>query len=127
MHEGHEAIRPTVIGREPSQIRSFLSDEQYKLYLLTARTVACQMIPATIAQLPLTCRAVRATCSVRTAPPSRTGFLQVYEEGQVDRMAKHLPAGKLLPPLKVGMRLSQKKSCRTSILLSRHRVTRKRL
>jgi DNA topoisomerase-1 len=104
--EAHEAIRPTVIGREPSQIRSFLSDEQYKLYLLIwRRTVACQMIPATIAQVAvdLSCgegNMFRANGSTIKDP----GFLQVYEEGQDDaRMAKHLPAEqKLLPPLKVG-------------------------
>ncbi len=45
--EAHEAIRPTDIHLVPSEIRSSLSDEQFRLYeLIWKRFLACQMTPA---------------------------------------------------------------------------------
>jgi DNA topoisomerase-1 len=45
--QAHEAIRPTDVDMTPSDIKSFLSDEQFKLYdLVWRRFVACQMKPA---------------------------------------------------------------------------------
>lgn len=45
--EAHEAIRPTDVDLTPSQIKRFLTDEQFKLYdLIWRRFVACQMTPA---------------------------------------------------------------------------------
>ncbi|UCF17440.1 MAG: type I DNA topoisomerase, partial [Phycisphaerales bacterium] len=42
--QAHEAIRPTDVDFTPSDIRQFLTDEQYKLYdLIWRRFVACQM------------------------------------------------------------------------------------
>lgn len=104
--EAHEAIRPTAIANQPSQLQSRLNDEQYKLYLLIwRRTVACQMIAATILQVAADFNAgdqhvFRANGSTIKDP----GFLQVYEEGVDDQQRdKHLPMEqKLLPPLKVG-------------------------
>ena len=45
--EAHEAIRPTSTYHEPDQIKSFLSDDQYKLYdLIWRKFVASQMSTA---------------------------------------------------------------------------------
>ncbi|MCA9400559.1 MAG: type I DNA topoisomerase [Candidatus Omnitrophica bacterium] len=45
--QAHEAIRPTDVLRKPDQIRKFLSEDQYKLYLLIwNRHVSAQMTPA---------------------------------------------------------------------------------
>ena len=45
--QAHEAIRPTDVDLTPSDIQSFLTDEQYKLYdLIWRRFVACQMASA---------------------------------------------------------------------------------
>ncbi len=42
--DGHEAIRPTMIDLEPSQVKDSLSNDQYKLYkLIWDRFIACQM------------------------------------------------------------------------------------
>lgn len=42
--DAHEAIRPTYVEREPDQIKTYLSEDQYKLYCLVwLRFVACQM------------------------------------------------------------------------------------
>src|SRR5690606_24693346 len=45
--EAHEAIRPTNLLRDPEKIRSYLTVDQYKLYLLIwRRFIASQMNPA---------------------------------------------------------------------------------
>jgi len=45
--QAHEAIRPTDVDFTPSDIKPFLTDEQYKLYdLIWRRFIACQMTPA---------------------------------------------------------------------------------
>jgi DNA topoisomerase-1 len=45
--EAHEAIRPTSIGRTPKSIKSFLKNDQYRLYtLIWKRFLASQMSPA---------------------------------------------------------------------------------
>ncbi len=42
--DAHEAIRPTSVHRTPESVKSYLTDEQYKLYeLIWRRTVASQM------------------------------------------------------------------------------------
>lgn len=99
--EAHEAIRPTSCAYHPEEIKSYLSADQYKLYnLVWKRTVACQMIPATIdtVTVELACgegNTFRAHGSIISIP----GFLQVYEEGLDDR--KKDSEDKMLPPLAV--------------------------
>lgn len=45
--QAHEATRPTDVDLTPEDIKSLVSDEQYKLYdLIWRRFVACQMQPA---------------------------------------------------------------------------------
>lgn len=86
--EAHEAIRPTYPSYLPNQIRSYLSDEQFKLYdLIWKRTIACQMIQATlnVIAVELTCgddgqHVFRATGSSIAIP----GFMAVYLEGKDD-------------------------------------------
>ena len=47
--EAHEAIRPTSAALIPEDIKAHLTTEQYKLYnLIWKRTIACQMIEATM-------------------------------------------------------------------------------
>lgn len=101
--EAHEAIRPTSILRTPESLKAHLSEEQYKLYdLIWKRTVACQMIHATIdtVAVDFICgkdNRFRANGSTIAHP----GFLLVYEEGK-DDAKKDEQEEKLLPPLEVG-------------------------
>ncbi|MBA7625904.1 DNA topoisomerase 1 [subsurface metagenome] len=45
--QAHEAVRPTDVDLTPSDIKSFLTNDQFKLYdLVWRRFVACQMEPA---------------------------------------------------------------------------------
>ena len=95
--EAHEAVRPTSCMREPSKIKDSLSDEQYKLYdLIWKRTVACQMIHATIDTVSADLKAgdagtFRATGSTVSDP----GFMAVYSEGTDEKEEEQ----KTLPPL----------------------------
>ena len=81
--EAHEAIRPTSAGNVPDEIKKHLTDEQYRLYdLIWKRTVACQMIHATLdtVSADLSCSEgnfFRATGSAVRDP----GFMSVYQEG----------------------------------------------
>ncbi|QFY44344.1 type I DNA topoisomerase [Candidatus Methylospira mobilis] len=104
--EAHEAIRPTSAMRAPEQVKPHLSPDQFKLYqLIWKRTVACQMIHATIGTtaVDLQCgerNILRATGSTVINP----GFMAVYLEGRDDA-----PAGdedeSFLPALKQGQRV----------------------
>ncbi len=103
--EAHEAIRPTSAYRLPEQVKQFLSVEQFKLYdLIWKRTVACQMIHATLNQvaIDLNCgsdqNVFRATGSTVTNP----GFMAVYLEGVDDSKEAADDQDSLLPPMEEG-------------------------
>ncbi len=96
--EAHEAIRPTAAMRTPDQIKTHVTQDQAKLYdLVWKRTVACQMIHATLdtVAVDLACGAdnsFRANGSHVREP----GFMMVYREGtdekQVEEDERSLPA-----------------------------------
>jgi DNA topoisomerase-1 len=100
--EAHEAIRPTTVRHVPSEIKSSLDTDQFKLYeLIWKRTVASQMIHATIdtVAVDMACgegNVFRANGSTIADP----GFMTVYLEGQDE--VKTEDDEKLLPPLKQG-------------------------
>jgi DNA topoisomerase-1 len=89
--EAHEAIRPTRIHREPSQIKKHLNSNQYKLYeLIWKRMVASQMAAAiydnTTVDIGAKCPdtrvdyLLRASSSVNRFP----GFIILYIEQRDD-------------------------------------------
>ena len=101
--EAHEAIRPTSAMNEPEQIKSYLGNDEYRLYsLIWKRTIACQMIHATLdtVSIDLACgtgNLFRATGSTIRDP----GFMRVYTEG-LDDNKKDDTKENFLPPLKQG-------------------------
>ncbi|OQX41941.1 MAG: type I DNA topoisomerase [Candidatus Sedimenticola endophacoides] len=101
--EAHEAIRPTSALRTPEELQGHLSRDQHRLYeLIWKRTVACQMIHATINTVAadLACGAdnnFRATGSTIANP----GFMALYLES-VDDAKKGDDDEKMLPPLEEG-------------------------
>lgn len=101
--EAHEAIRPTMVHLIPQEIKNKLSVDQYKLYnLIWKRTIACQMVHATIDQVAIEYNCgdgnrLRSNGSTIAIP----GFMQVYQEG-VDDSSLEEDDEKLLPPLKEG-------------------------
>ena len=104
--EAHEAIRPTSVRRIPDQVKSQLTSEQLKLYtLIWKRTVACQMIHATIdtMSIDLECgegNIFRVTGSTVVDP----GYMIVYQESGRD--AKDEGEEPMLPQLNVGDELN---------------------
>jgi len=61
MQEAHEAIRPTFVDRLPDELRSRLSEDQYRLYrLIWRRFVASQMRAAQVLVTEAVIRAGRA-------------------------------------------------------------------
>ena len=104
--EAHEAIRPTSVKRIPEELKDRLKDDQYALYdLIWKRTMACQMIHATLDTVSATlgCGAgntFRASGSTIRHP----GFMAVYMEGQDED--KDDDKEKLLPELKEGEKLN---------------------
>ncbi|WP_045224643.1 type I DNA topoisomerase [Methyloterricola oryzae] len=105
--EAHEAIRPTSAQRTPEAVKPFLSADQLKLYtLIWKRTVACQMIHATIGTVAvdLGCgegNVFRANGSTVINP----GFMAVYLEGRDDAAAAD-DEETYLPPVKEGQTVS---------------------
>ena len=100
--EAHEAIRPTSALRHPDSIKSKLSAEQYKLYnLIWKRTVACQMIEATLNTVAIDLTAGDHNFRANGSTIAYPGFMKVYLEGTDDKR-KDEDDDKLLPPLKEG-------------------------
>ena len=103
--EAHEGIRPTSVQRLPEHVKERLTLEQFKLYdLIWKRTVACQMIHATlnVVAIDLNCgseqNVFRATGSTVTHP----GFMMVYLEGVDDGKEGGDEQESLLPPMEEG-------------------------
>ncbi len=104
--EAHEAIRPTSILREPDAIKSFLTNDQYRLYkLIWERFVASQMANAiyntmrvdisggpTPQDMPYLFRASGSTIKF-------LGFLAVYEETRDDDALPDEDEGRIFPEL----------------------------
>ena len=105
--EAHEAIRPTAAKHYPEQIKQFLKPEQLKLYtLIWRRTIACQMIHATLDTVAVDLSAgeannFRANGSTLVNP----GFMAVYQEG-IDDEKNADNNDKMLPALVVGDQVS---------------------
>ncbi|MFQ5935131.1 MAG: type I DNA topoisomerase [Acidiferrobacterales bacterium] len=84
--EAHEGIRPTSAYRLPEEVSRFLKPEQLKLYeLIWKRTVACQMVHATLDTVAIELEAgagniFRANGSTIVSP----GFITVYQEDRDD-------------------------------------------
>ena len=101
--EAHEAIRPTSARRTPEAVKPHLGADQFKLYnLIWKRTVACQMIHATLGTVAvdLGCgegNLFRANGSTVIEP----GFMAVYLEGRDDAAAGDDDES-YLPPLTEG-------------------------
>ena len=101
--EAHEAIRPTSVLHTPEQIKSHLTPDQFALYeLIWKRTMACQMIHATLnnVSVQLGCgsgNVFRASGSTIKKP----GFMSVYMEGNEDSRMDKL-SEKMLPELAEG-------------------------
>ncbi|MCX7121551.1 MAG: type I DNA topoisomerase [Gammaproteobacteria bacterium] len=101
--EAHEAIRPTSALRIPADIKSFLTPEQFKLYdLVWKRTIASQMIDATLNTMAVDFEIADATFRANGSTITNPGFMAVYQEDHDDKKATDDDDSdneKILPPL----------------------------
>jgi len=98
MQEAHEAIRPTYVNRNPDDLRSYLTEDQYKLYrLIWRRFVASQMNPAQYLLTEAEIKAGRGTFWARGREMKFDGFTRVW--GHALRKDEQI-----LPPLGAGDR-----------------------
>lgn len=99
--EAHEAIRPTSVLNTPDSIAKHLDKDQLKLYtLIWKRTVACQMIHATINTVAADMTAGNHTFRANGSTIATPGFMQIYLEGKDD--SKGDDDEKMLPELTEG-------------------------
>ncbi len=83
--EAHEAIRPTSAALKPQDVKSVLSDDQFRLYeLIWKRAMACQMTNALIDTVQVEFDVEDATFRANGSVVAFPGFLAVYEESTSD-------------------------------------------
>lgn len=95
--DAHEAIRPTSTLREPAEIKSYLSRDQFRLYkLIWERFVASQMTSAVMDTLSVDIVAGDVQFKATGSKIKFHGFMKVYVEGSDDENGnddeKFLPA-----------------------------------
>jgi len=96
--EAHEAIRPTYVGKKPDEIKSYLTEDQYRLYrLIWRRFVASQMKPAQYLLTEAEIKAGRATFAAKGRELKFDGFTALL--GHALRKDEQI-----LPPLAAGDR-----------------------
>ena len=94
--EAHEAIRPTDVFRKPEELKTYLTEDQFRLYnLIHKRFIACQMTSAAFEQTKIEVVAGRFTFGASGSIMSFAGYLSVYkdsddqEEGKLDSSRYH--------------------------------------
>ena len=91
VQDAHEAIRPTSVDRIPSNIKSSLSKDQFKLYdLIWRRFVASQMEDSVFDILNLTCNVDNIIFKATGSKLKFDGYTKVYNF--TDREDKILPS-----------------------------------
>ncbi|OGC22055.1 DNA topoisomerase I [candidate division WOR-1 bacterium RIFOXYC2_FULL_37_10] len=102
--DAHEAIRPTLVTRNPETIKTSLNPDQLKLYtLIWNRFVACQMNPAIMDRTTIDIKAGKHTYRATGSVIKFAGFMQLYLESREDKEEKEEEADrKILPELNIG-------------------------
>ena len=100
--EAHEAIRPTSVFRLPEKLKKHLSDDQLRLYtLIWKRTIACQMIKATLHTMTVDLKSSNAIFRVNSSNIKKLGFIAVYQKNY-DENKKEKENSKVFPSLEEG-------------------------
>jgi len=78
--DAHEAIRPTSVEYLPSEIKQYLSRDQYRLYnLIYSRFMASQMTPAVYDNIAIDIAAGKYLFRATSSQLAFDGFLKVYK------------------------------------------------
>ncbi len=102
--EAHEAIRPTNIGRKPTDIKKYVNADQFKLYeLIWSRALSSQMTPAEFDRNTIIISSNDNKINFRASGSvvKFDGYLKVYQVQETDEDAKNI-----LPEVKVGEEIS---------------------
>jgi DNA topoisomerase-1 len=103
--EAHEAIRPASLNYRPLDIKPYLTNDQFRLYLLIwNRFVASQMNPAVYDRTTIDIEAANTLFRAQGDVMKFPGFMTLYTEGKDDNGEEN-GAEKALPDVKVGERL----------------------
>ena len=87
--EAHEAIRPTVTGRLPQEVKAFISRDQFRLYqLIWNRFVASQMPPAVLDIMTVNIEGGEFLFRANGSKIKFPGFLILYQEDRDDKVDK---------------------------------------
>jgi DNA topoisomerase-1 len=96
IEDAHEAIRPTSVSRHPEAVKSYLTKEEYRLYLLIwQKFLASQMSPARYIEHTIEIEAGRYLFRASASKLVFPGFLAVYKD---EKGEEFIP----LPELKKG-------------------------
>ncbi|MBI5143063.1 MAG: type I DNA topoisomerase [Nitrospirae bacterium] len=105
--EGHEAVRPTSVMRDPDSVKPHLTRDQQKLYtLIWNRFLASQMAPAVLDQTAFDIDSGDYTFRAAGTVVRFPGFMTIYTEGR-DEAANEDDENKegVLPALSEGAKL----------------------
>jgi DNA topoisomerase I len=106
--DAHEAIRPASFSLNPESVKAYLTQEQYKLYLLIwNRFVACQMNPSESTVTTAEISAGEYEFRASSTHVDYKGYLAVYED--IRQEDEEAPASALPLSLRKGDVLSLKK------------------
>ncbi|QHA91779.1 type I DNA topoisomerase [Bacillus sp. N1-1] len=102
--DAHEAVRPTSVMRDPSEMKAYLKRDQLRLYkLIWERFVASQMAPAIMDTMSVDLENNGTIFRATGSKVKFKGFMKVYVEGNDDNKKEE---DKMLPDLEEGMNVS---------------------
>lgn len=105
--DAHEAVRPTSIFKKPSDVKSALSRDQYRLYkLIWDRFTASLMAPAVMDTMSVQLAQNDVEFRATGSKIKFEGFMKIYIEGTDDNTKEE---HKLLPDLEEGMKVNAEK------------------
>ena len=92
--EAHEAIRPTDVFKSPSNVKKYLSQDQYKLYdLIWSRALSSQMESAKFDRntITVTSENGETICKTSGSVIKFDGFLKIFKDHKKDSDENTLP------------------------------------
>ena len=104
--EAHEAIRPTNPKIKPSDIKNYLTNDEFKLYeLIWKRLIASQMSSAILNQVSVEVKSEKSTFKATGSTIKFDGFLALYTETNEESEEKE----PILPPMQKDDKLALNK------------------
>lgn len=101
--DAHEAIRPSLVQKDPASIKEYLSRDQFKLYkLIWERFIASQMASAVLDTVSADIHSGDAVFRANGSQIKFPGFMKVYVEGTDDSGKEETG---MLPPLEIEQQL----------------------